>query len=1000
MALNKKITMKDCEKWKKNPTINPLTDRKILKTAQTYKNIQKLCSELEKSKSIEKDKEKEKEKDKEKETFEYKIPEYKEVKSIKDFEEQVKRECPKDTFTKAIYQHFLSKYMSINSSHNSLLLYHSVGLGKTCSAVSIAEVFLKPHNMFDGPDVFVILPASLKTNFNETIFNDVKNIKQCTSDTYHALSHHGSKDVKQIIKKRYNIYSYDEFANYYERNENIDISNKLIIVDEVHNIRRNANKNKRVYDALNGVLSKGNNNKLVLMTATPMYNTTVELLDIFKLILINEKESGTKMTELRKSSFQLNDKTKELLATLSAKYVSYIDSNNPYSFAFKIRPDGLITNKNWAKQIKYGVYPSNIGSLQKIQNDNFDDENIEEDEDEKNNFSVGLMTMNVVFPTNFDSVFMKHNTQPMTLTYNENYQNYLYPDEEHLGRCATKLYTICEKVKKSKGIVLIYSRFLWKGIIPMAIALEHMGMTRSGVKHSFLKKGAKVSNELQGKKYAILTTPDKDITGNNSESFDKLISRINSPSNINGDNIKIVLITQKASEGISFFNIREVHIIDPWYHINRFEQIIGRAIRKCSHINLPIEERNVMIFLHCVINDKKKKTYDELAYEIVSKKIQATIEINQIIKENAIDCKLNEYINHFPKKQFVSMGKIAMKTSQGTVEEILFGENDVSHVCSNKHITELEISDELIETLVSIVTHNIETKKQRWTSLEELYKIINVYVKIPQNILEMVISKCVFPNKIIKGYMLYLHDKGIYLIQDEIPKIHSIEIIEHKQDNEKTVNKSIQTFEKTIEKLNEETNSKQMILDFYFLVSSSNFEVIIQYIISNQKKLANLCYYLWLAGVLIRSDEMNKGGNDFIGYINIFAKCFDGFVLTGNEYQILLPDQIEKLKEKRIFVNKPENEGYGLIIPNNSKNSKAGKDVFVNEFKVFRKQEGKGKKTGILCKNMLERNIREEFIKKQTTASKNKTKLCDNLLQDYYENDKLYFLPEYKPKKK
>ena len=145
---------------------------------------------------------------------------------------------------------------------------------------------------------------------------------------------------------------------------------------------------------------------------------------------------------------------------------------------------------------------------------------------------------------------------------------------------------------------------------------------------------------------------------------------------------------------------------------------------------------------------------------------------------------------------------------------------------------------------------------------------------------------------------------------------------------------------------------------------------------------------------------MNKGGNDFIGYINIFAKYFDGFVLTGNEYQILLPDQIEKLKAKRIFVNKPENEGYGLIIPNNSKNSKAGKDVFVNEFKVFRKQEGKGKKTGILCKNMLERNIRQEFIKKQTSASKNKTKLCDNLLHDYYENDKLYFLPEYKPKKK
>lgn len=990
MAFNKQLTIKDCEKWKKNPTINPLTDRKILKTAQTYKNIEKLCSELEKHAPI----------DKEKATFEYKIPEYKAIQTKKDFEEQVKRECPKDTFTKAIYQHFLSQYMSINSSHNSLLLYHSVGLGKTCSAVSIAEVFLKAHNMFDGPDVFVILPASLKTNFKETIFDDVKDIKQCTSDTYRSLSHHLTKDVKQIIKKRYNIYSYDEFANYYEKNENIDISNKLIIVDEVHNIRKNANKNKRVYDALNGVLSKGKNNKLVLMTATPMYNTTVELLDIFKLILINEKESGTQMTELRKSSFQLNDKTKELLVNLSSKYVSYIDSNNPYSFAFKIRPDGLITNKNWATQIKYGVYPSKIGSLQKIKKDNFADENIEEDEDEKNNFSVGLMTMNVVFPKNFDSVFMKHNTQPMTLTYNENYKNYLYPDEQHLGRCATKLYTICEKVKKSQGIVLIYSRFLWKGIIPMAIALEHMGMTRSGVKQSFLKKGAKVSDELKGKKYAILTTPDKDITGNNSESFDKLINRINSPSNINGDDIKIVLITQKASEGISFFNIREVHIIDPWYHINRFEQIIGRAIRKCSHINLPFDERNVMIFLHCVINDKKGKTYDELAYDIVSKKLQATVEINQIIKKNAIDCKLNEYINHFPKKQFVSMGKIAMKTSQGTVKEIMFGENDITNVCSNKNITEVEVSYELIETLVSIITHHIETKKQTWTSLEELYKIINVYVKIPKNILDTVISKCVFPNKIINGYMLYLHDKGVYLIQDEIPKIHSIEILEHKQDNAKTLPKSIESFEETIEKLNEKADSKQMILDFYFLVSSLNFEVIIQYIISNQKKLTNLCLYLWLAGVLIRSDEINGSGNHFIGYVNIFAKSFDGFVLIGNEYQIILPDQRDKIKTNRTFVNKPENEGYGLITPNNSKNSKAGKDVFVNEFKVFRKKEGKGKKTGILCKNMLEKNIKDEFIKRETTESKNKTILCNNLLHDYYENDKLYFLPEYKPNKK
>jgi hypothetical protein len=41
--------------------------------------------------------------------------------------------------------------------------------------------------------------------------------------------------------------------------------------------------------------------------------------------------------------------------------------------------------------------------------------------------------------------------------------------------------------------------------------------------------------------------------------------------------------------------IREIHIIDPWKHLNKTEQIIGRGIRFCSHTLLPPEERNKAI---------------------------------------------------------------------------------------------------------------------------------------------------------------------------------------------------------------------------------------------------------------------------------------------------------------------------------------------------------------------------------------------------------------------
>ena len=47
--------------------------------------------------------------------------------------------------------------------------------------------------------------------------------------------------------------------------------------------------------------------------------------------------------------------------------------------------------------------------------------------------------------------------------------------------------------------------------------------------------------------------------------------------------------------------------LDPWYNMNRIEQTIGRAVRNCSHKDLPFVERNVEIFLHCTILPNKNE---------------------------------------------------------------------------------------------------------------------------------------------------------------------------------------------------------------------------------------------------------------------------------------------------------------------------------------------------------------------------------------------------------
>lgn len=43
---------------------------------------------------------------------------------------------------------------------------------------------------------------------------------------------------------------------------------------------------------------------------------------------------------------------------------------------------------------------------------------------------------------------------------------------------SSKMKTILDEVLKSEGIVFIYSYYIYQGLLPLAIALEHLGYNR------------------------------------------------------------------------------------------------------------------------------------------------------------------------------------------------------------------------------------------------------------------------------------------------------------------------------------------------------------------------------------------------------------------------------------------------------------------------------------------------------------------------------------------
>lgn len=126
----------------------------------------------------------------------------------------------------------------------------------------------------------------------------------------------------------------------------------------------------------------------------------------------------------------------------------------------------------------------------------------------------------------------------------------------------------------------------------------------------------------------------------------------NSFDNRDGKYIKFVLGSRVMNEGISLFNVREVHILDAYYNFGRIDQVIGRAIRYCSHYKV-MSEKNIYPEVNVykyVISIKNKLTTEEELYQKAEMKYFLIKKIERAMKTIAIDCSLNVNANIFPEE--------------------------------------------------------------------------------------------------------------------------------------------------------------------------------------------------------------------------------------------------------------------------------------------------------------------------------------------------------------
>ena len=268
----------------------------------------------------------------------------------------------------------------------------------------------------------------------------------------------------------------------------------------------------------------------------------------------------------------------------------------------------------------------------------------------------------------------KERLEDMLRNVKEHANDFLTP--EALQIYSPKFLHILENIQdpEYEGLHLLYSQFrTLEGIGLFCLTLEKNGFARFNIKKNSMGSWQIDIPEIdQGKPtYALYTgtetSEEKEImrhiyNGEWDDIPESIAVELKAKYNNNnmGEVIKVFMITSSGSEGINLRNTRYVHIMEPYWHPVRSEQVIGRARRICSHKALPLALQTLEVFVYLMVftetqlksdeaielkqKDLSKaiprlpQTSDQYLYEISEIKAGLTAQLTDAVKESAFDC--------------------------------------------------------------------------------------------------------------------------------------------------------------------------------------------------------------------------------------------------------------------------------------------------------------------------------------------------------------------------
>lgn len=713
----------------------------------------------------------------------------------------------------------------------------------TCAAVNaIEQIKNTPNSTFTGAIIIAGNDGLLKNFKNELTY-------ACTDGEYIPENFEGLTKGEKVARINKLVNEYYDFGNtyyriakdisFYPENENGDnvlrekYSNKIFVIDEVHNIRLRDKKDEKldIYRQFHRLLHIVENCKILFLSGTPIRDSLDEFADILNLMVPLSKQIS--IGEQFLQDFFIKKRNLYLLKPDKKNYLKQI-LKGKVSYLKAIRTEIkkiFVGKKDVGKLHKFIVYENIMSKFQS---------NIYVPVFESDKGVVYLdaqQATNFVFPDGSygKNGFVKYVKENVIskIVRGDSKINYTLSDElkkeilkdvvsedendvkyekmlKNLNQFSTKFSNLIRnllKVRNKKSVFVYYEWVTGSGSILLSLILNLFDYSR-----------ASGNEKNKSPRYALINSESSNVQQNI-----LLIDSFNKKENMNGEYLGIIIGSSVIAEGYSLKNVQEEHIVTPYWHYSILDQIIARGFRFGSHqdlinaeiikfaekqdinvedfktdgkINFKLLENNINTLLgnppDTPLNIKKPKLKiyqyvslpvlkDEIKYNLsIDLKMYETSEIKDInikhverlLKEVAFDCALNYERNYI--EGYDSQRECEYMDCDYKCDDI----NDELYT-TNKDITldystyQLYYNKDTINLIIEEIKKLFQSRFQI-----ELNSILEYFSKYTKFDIITSIRKIINDNIVIKnkyGFPCYLkEDNNNYFLVDNLSSEYNI----------------------------------------------------------------------------------------------------------------------------------------------------------------------------------------------------------------------------------